>query len=242
MAERSNVAVSYLGRSWFILSNITSAIGVISLVDDLNSWTVAIGLLMKWLLEHLPPIHDIFLIFAQALHWVIEIFRSVIHPIFRFLFQWVPFEIPGVLLDLSLVVSLSLGGVLRARYVVQSKLNAARAAFERDLRKELAADGIKKAFSWIFTQLMSYRDKNDSKNEAELKQVLGNKLEEYFERFDRYAYAKAVETAEFEMRTYEVRELGVVRFWTRLSAALCGVVFMDFMLFTTDYLPLPSVD
>ena len=84
--------IAVLARVWFVFSTVTSIIGLVSIVDDLKSWGLVARNVMDWLVANVPPLHELLRLLGVAIHEVLDIYRGIVHPIFRWLFQWLPFQ------------------------------------------------------------------------------------------------------------------------------------------------------
>lgn len=254
----SNTATlqSIFGRSWFWFSQITSIIGVISIIDDLNSWALLASTVMTWLRENIHVVYAALEWLGQAFHLIIEAYRFVVHPLIRFLLGWLPFEVPTIVLDLLLITSLALSGILRERYAATAPFSAAVHQFEDALRARLKRDKAKvdaRAFEIVLAELTSSanrteqlrsvhsealaRARREGRAPEELSgyevtiELLGDKARSYFHDFGFDAYHSKVDPLEERKKKFETAEDNTVRFWVRLAAFLFALLFLDFVMF-----------
>ncbi|MGE3249626.1 MAG: hypothetical protein AB7L26_05275 [Hyphomonadaceae bacterium] len=225
------------GRAWFAASNTLSVIGAISVVDDLQTWRVAIEAVAQWLGAHLQLLYVWLLAVGTAIHTVVEVYRDIVHPIVHWLLQWVPFEIPGVVIDLGIVVSLAVGGVTRARLAAQMPYASAKARFERLVRRELERDGIQldrsdfeRVISYITSS--SYRIHMHRGQDPEIMRLLGGRIDKYADMFGYQAYEDVIGRPRRQLDRFEQLENRLVHFWAVVSFALASFVFLDWIAFS----------
>lgn len=247
---------SVFGRSWFWFSQITSIVGVISIVDDLHSWALLASAAMSWLRENIHLVYVALEWLGRAFHFVIETYRFIVHPIIRFLLGWLPFEVPTILLDLLLITSLALSGILRERYAATAPFSLAVRQFEDALRARLRQDKVKadaRAFEIVLAELTSSanrteqlrsvhseaidRARREGRSPVDLSNyeitvaLLRDKAPAYFNDFGYDAYHSKIDPFEERKRKFETAEDNTVRFWVRLAALLFGLLFLDFVMF-----------
>ncbi|WP_321530342.1 hypothetical protein [uncultured Desulfuromonas sp.] len=100
-------------KIWVYLSNVLTAIGAISIFENLNSW----GVFFNWLIEkandYMPVIADLLLATETPIHEVIILYRSIIHPFLRWPFQWIPFRLPDLVVDFALISLILIIGLIK---------------------------------------------------------------------------------------------------------------------------------
>lgn len=115
MTEPSKPAVLIgMSRFWFWFSQITSVIGLASLIDDLKIWMAFV----EWLIGALDGLWPILARLAEGiggvLHAVISLWRSIFHPVIDILLGWLPVSIPPWVKDVVLIAIFVLLGRSRA--------------------------------------------------------------------------------------------------------------------------------
>ena len=106
--EASKQRGKRLGQAWFWISQVTSVIGLISILDDLKLWLAALAWLMARLRDILPLLSDLLRGLGGAIGVVLDLFRGFFRPIVEFLLQWLPFQVSDLAKD-ALVVVLFVG-------------------------------------------------------------------------------------------------------------------------------------
>lgn len=237
-ARRSETALVFLlRRTWLYLSNAISIIGLISLLNDLTSWGIVIGGAMAWLMQHLPPLHELLNDFGNLIHIIIEAYRDFLYPKLRWLFQWLPIRIPGILIDLLTIFSLAMAGFLRERLRAPSRFRAEYQKFHHAFEQRVRADGFefnREQEAEIFNELareLPDNSEQQARQEEKLRGLLGAKFTIYHAEFGPNAYRVAVESHRDPVREFQDHEFEYVRRWLQVSMVLCMILFLDFVFF-----------
>ncbi len=110
-----------IGAAWSWFSQIASIVGLVGIVEDLKIW-LAIWTWCQTRVHELAPGLERFLVAAgAAIHQGLEFFRGLYRPAFEFLFGWLPFDVPIVLMDVAVVALFVFGSRWRvgAAYLKQ---------------------------------------------------------------------------------------------------------------------------
>lgn len=82
-----------------------------SLIGKMTFWHAAWAFILSWSLQFPAWVENALIWIGAQAHWIAETFRALVYPIVRWLFQWLPFEIPPIALD---IISIALFGVFGA--------------------------------------------------------------------------------------------------------------------------------
>lgn len=94
MFNRISIRKRNIEKLWFYCANILTAIGAISLVENLKSWRRFTLWVFDGLKSIAPEISEIFISLANSFLLVIEAYRVVAHPALRWLLSWIPIHFP----------------------------------------------------------------------------------------------------------------------------------------------------
>ena len=108
---------SRIWEQWLWVSQITSLIGIISILDDLKSWAALLASIIRSMGNIIPQLPDILGKLAIFLHQVAEIWRAVVHPAFLFLFGWTGLHFSPMQIDVICVTFLLTLSIARSIYL-----------------------------------------------------------------------------------------------------------------------------
>ncbi|WP_322810287.1 hypothetical protein [Terricaulis sp.] len=87
-----------------------------SLIGKMTFWHAAWAYVLAWSLQFPAWVETALIWVGAQAHWVAETFRALVYPIVRWLFQWLPFEIPPIALDLISIAAFGIFGLIRIYY------------------------------------------------------------------------------------------------------------------------------
>lgn len=84
-----------------------------SLIGKMTFWHAAWAFILSWSLQFPAWVENALIWIGAQAHWIAETFRALVYPIVRWLFQWLPFEIPPIALDIISIVVFGIMGAAR---------------------------------------------------------------------------------------------------------------------------------
>ncbi len=91
-----------------------------SLIGKMTFWHAAWAFILSWSLQFPAWVENALIWIGAQAHWVAETFRNLVYPIVRWLFQWLPFEIPPIALDIISIIAFGLMGAARLVTIAQN--------------------------------------------------------------------------------------------------------------------------
>lgn len=131
-----------LGIAWSWFSQLTSIIGLVGIVEDLKIWFEAWDWCMARLHEAAPGLEPILVGLGAAIHQGLEFFRGLYRPAMEFVFGWLPFDPPDVLMDVVVVAIFVAGSHWRADAANMKRWGKATAQDSAELLAAAASFGI----------------------------------------------------------------------------------------------------
>lgn len=142
-----------LGVAWSWFSQIASIVGLVGIVEDLKIWLAIWNWCQARLRDVAPQLEQFLIVAGAAIHQGLEFFRGLYRPAFEFLFGWLPFDVPIVLMD-AVVVALF---VLGSRWRVHAAYLKQWGKFSEEEDQKLTADAALMGIQ--FEQREAYRVK-----------------------------------------------------------------------------------
>lgn len=87
-----------------------------SLIGKMTFWHAAWAFILSWSLQFPAWVENVLIWIGAQAHWLAETFRALVYPIVRWLFQWLPFEIPPIALDIISIAAFGIFGLIRIYY------------------------------------------------------------------------------------------------------------------------------
>lgn len=111
----------------------------VSLISKMTFWDACWSFLLNFALQLPDWVSDVLHWLGAQAHWIAELYRQIVHPIFQWLFQWLPFEVPPVVIDL---ISIALFGFIGWIRILKLSQDAERPDFEEYPVKFAMSTGI----------------------------------------------------------------------------------------------------
>lgn len=100
---KTNV-INSLSIAWLYFSQVTSIIGLISIIDDLRSWISVATTISRFLQNNISvSIYSIVRYIFSCINDLVKIYRELVHPVVDWLTQWLPYPIPSTVKDIIIV-------------------------------------------------------------------------------------------------------------------------------------------
>lgn len=105
--------LSRLKSIWFGFANVATAIGLVSILDDLKAWASIVTTALNSITAVAPPIGAVLQALGSLLHGLVSTYRGVVHePVVRALAA-LDLSIPPLAIDVVLVIFFYTSGLLR---------------------------------------------------------------------------------------------------------------------------------
>jgi hypothetical protein len=136
-----NGIFALFGKGWFWFSNITSVVGLISIIDDLKLWIATAAQIIAWVQSAIPGLAEALLAVGRAIHVVLEIFRALARPLFDLLFGWLHIQVPQMAKDAVIVAIFVALGLVRVGLKAKADYRNARNLHLADIKRKAEAFG-----------------------------------------------------------------------------------------------------
>lgn len=88
-----------------------------SLIGKMTFWSAAWSAILAWSEQFPHWLFDVLEWIGAQAHWLAEAFREFVYPVIRWTFQWLPFELTPVLMDVISIVLFGVFGAYRIFFV-----------------------------------------------------------------------------------------------------------------------------
>jgi len=105
-----------------------------SLIAKMTFWGVAWTALVSWIAHVAPGLAAIARWIGTNTHWLVDQYRAFFYPIFDRLFEWLPFEVPPIAIDVISIVFFGIFGAARLMRIVEQHPDDADRALSIALR------------------------------------------------------------------------------------------------------------
>jgi hypothetical protein len=131
-----------LGIAWSWFSQLTSIVGLVGIVEDLKIWFEAWDWCLARLRETAPGLEPFLVGLGASIHQGLEFFRGLYRPAMEFVFGWLPFDPPHVLMDVVVVAIFVVGSHWRADAANMKRWSKVTAKDDSELLAAAASFGI----------------------------------------------------------------------------------------------------
>ncbi len=130
------------GKFWRYFSNTITIISIISIVVLLKSWQAFAIWMGNKIVESFPVIANLINLIFTDIKLLIELYRSIVHPPLLWMFQWLPFDLHHIILDLAIILVFTFGSLIRVELKYRAIYSRNRDIYQEKIRLFLLENGI----------------------------------------------------------------------------------------------------